>query len=86
MAPEKSPANVDFFKGRLLQFFRNADARLEGRDFLAEELTIADLALYAIYAARKGVADRAGDLPNLTRWGALMAARPGVIKGLAATA
>lgn len=86
MAPEKSPANVEFFEGRLLRFFRDADARLKGRDFLADELTIADVALYPIYAARKGVADRAGDLPNLTRWGALMAARPGVIKGLAATA
>ena len=86
MAPEKSPSNVEFFEGRLLRFFRDADARLKGRDFLADELTIADLALYPIYAARKGVADRAGDLPNLTRWGALMAARPGVIKGLAATA
>lgn len=86
MAPEKSPANVEFFEGRLLRFFRDADARLKGRDFLADELTIADVALYPIYAARKSVADRAGDLPNLTRWGALMAARPGVIKGLAATA
>ena len=86
MAPEKSPSNVEFFEGRLLRFFRDADVRLKGRDFLAEEFTIADLALYPIYAARKGVADRAGDLPNLTRWGALMAARPGVIKGLAATA
>lgn len=86
MAPEKSPSNVEFFEGRLLRFFRDADARLKGRDFLADELTIADLALHPIYAARKGVADRAGDLPNLTRWGALMAARPAVIKGLAATA
>ena len=86
MAPEKSPANVEFFEGRLLRFFRDADARLKGRDFLADELTIADLALYPIYAARKGAADRAGDLTNLTRWGAMMAARPGIIKGLAATA
>ena len=86
MAPEKSPANVEFFEGRLLRFFRDADARLKGRDFLADELTIADLALYPIYAARKGAADRAGDLTNQPRWGAMMAARPGIIKGLAATA
>ena len=85
-APEKSPANVEFFEGRLLRFFRDADARLNGRDFLAEELSIADLALYPIYAARKGVADRAGNLVNLTRWGSTMAARPGVVKGMATTA
>jgi GSH-dependent disulfide-bond oxidoreductase len=86
MVPEKSPANIEFFENRLLRFFRDANARLSGRDFLADELSIADLALYPIYAARKALADRAGDLPNLTRWGAAMAARPGVIKGLALTA
>lgn len=86
MAPEKSLANVEFFEGRLLRFFRDADARLQGRDFLADEFSIADLALYPIYAARKTLADRAGDLQNLTRWGAAMAARPAVVKGLQANA
>jgi GSH-dependent disulfide-bond oxidoreductase len=86
MLPEKSPANVEFLENRLLRFFRVADERLKGRDFLADELSIADLALYPIYAARRAIADKAGDLPNLTRWGATIAARPGVIKGLALTA
>ena len=86
IVPEKSPANIEFFENRLLRFFRDANARLNGRDFLSDELSIADLALYPIYAARKAVADRAGDLPNLTRWGAMMAARPAVVKGLALTA
>ncbi len=86
VAPEKSPANVEFFENRLLRFFRDCDLRLKGRDFLADELSIADLALYPIYAARKGVADRAGDLANLSRWGAMMTARPGVTKGIQASA
>ena len=86
MLPEKSPANVEFLENRLLRFFRDANARLDGRDFLVDDLSIADLALYPIYAARKSVADRTGDLANLTRWGAAMAARPAVVKGLAATA
>jgi GSH-dependent disulfide-bond oxidoreductase len=85
-APDKSPANLEFFENRLLRFFRDCDVRLNGRDFLADELSIADLALYPIYAARKGLADRAGDLANLTDWGAMMAARPGVAKGIQATA
>ena len=85
MVPDKSPANVEFFENRLLRFFRDADARLSGRDFLADEISIADVALYPIYAARKTLADRAGDMPNLTRWGAAMAARPGIVKGLAAS-
>ena len=86
MTPDKSPANVAFFESRLLRFFRDADTQLSGRDFLADEFSIADVALYPIYAARKGVSDGAGDLPNLTRWGAMMASRPGVVKGLAASA
>ena len=83
MVPDKSPANVAFFETRLLRFFGDIDARLNGRDFLADEFSIADLALYPIYAARKGLAERAGGLPNLARWGATMAARPAVMKGMA---
>lgn len=86
MAPEKSPVNIEFFENRLLRFFRDADTRLQGRDFLADELSIGDIALYPIYAARKAVADRSGDLQNLTRWGVAMAARPAVAKGFQATA
>ncbi len=83
MVPDKSPANGAFFETRLLRFFGDIDARLNGRDFLADEFSIADLALYPIYAARKGLAERAGGLPNLARWGAMMAARPAVMKGMA---
>ena len=83
MVPDKSPANVAFFETRLLRFFGDIDVRLNSRDFLVDELSIADLALYPIYAARKGLAERAGGLSNLTRWGARMAARPAVVKGMA---
>lgn len=83
MVPDKSPANGAFFETRLLRFFGDIDARLNGRDFLADEFSIADLALYPIYAARKGLAERAGGLPNLARWGAMMAARPAIVKGMA---
>ena len=83
MVPDKSPANGAFFETRLLRFFGDIDARLNGRDFLADEFSIADLALYPIYAARKGLAERAGGLPNLARWGVMMAARPAIVKGMA---
>jgi GST-like protein len=86
MVPEKSAANIEFFENRLLRFWRAADAQLTGREYLADELSVADLALYPIYAARKALADKAGDLPNLTRWGANLAARPAVQKALAACA
>lgn len=82
MVPEKKPENITFFENRLLRFFRDADTRLKSREFLADEISIADVALYPIYAARRAIADKAGDLPNLARWGEMMAARPAVIKGM----
>ena len=86
LAPEKSPANVGFFEQRLLRFFRVADGQLAGREWLAGELSVADFALYPLYAARKAIVDAAGDLPDLTRWGAALAARPGVAKAMQAAA
>jgi len=81
-APEKSAANLDYFKRRLLDFFAVCDRRLEGREFLADELSVADLMLYPNFASRKPLLDETGGLPNLQRWGAAMAARPGVARGM----
>ena len=82
--PDKSPANVAYFEEQTLRYLRVAEARLAGRDFLADELSVADFALYPLYAVRKALVDKAGDLPELTRWGAILAARPGVDKGMRA--
>ena len=80
--PEKSAATTDFFKARLVKYFRLADARLAGRDFLADEMSFADLQLYPNYALRKPMLDTAGGMDHLTQWGERMAARPGVGKGM----
>jgi len=81
-APEKVAANVDFFKKRLITYFRNVDQRLAGREYLADEVSVADLALYPNYALRKAMLDEAGGMDALSRWGERMAARPGVKKGM----
>lgn len=84
-APEKSPAIIDYFKGRLLTFFGDVDRHLEGRAWLAgDEPSFADLMLYPNFAARRALIDAAGGLPNLQRWAVVMGARPGVQKGMAA--
>ena len=82
--PDKSPANIAYFEEQTLRYLRVADARLAGREFLADELSVADFALYPLYAVRKALVDKAGDLRELTRWGAALAARPGVDKGMRA--
>jgi GSH-dependent disulfide-bond oxidoreductase len=80
--PDKSPANTAFFENRLVGILRNCDRQLRGQDYLAGELSVADLALYPVVATRKAMIDKAGDLPDLTRWAAAMAARPGVQRGM----
>jgi GST-like protein len=82
--PEKSPANADFFKTRLVNYFRNVDGHLANHKFLADEISFADLMLYPNYSARKPLLETVGAMPNLKRWGDAMAARPGVHKGMAA--
>ena len=80
--PDKSAANTAFFENRLLGFLHVCDRQLAGQDFLAGEISVADLALYPVVATRKALIDKAGDLSNLSRWAAAMAARPGVQRGM----
>jgi GST-like protein len=84
LLPDKSPANVAWLEARLVNQFRVANARLAEREWLADELSLADFALYPLYAVRKALVDAAGDLHHLARWGAALAARPAVAKGMAA--
>jgi GST-like protein len=80
--PDKTPSTIDYFKQRLLGFFSVCDAQLAGRDFLADELSVADLMLYPNFALRKPLIDQTGGFADLQRWGAAMAARTGVQKGM----
>ena len=84
LLPEKSEANGKFFAERALRYFGDCDRQLADRDYLAGELSVADFALYPVYAARRKLIDEAGTLPHLVRWGERMAARPGVQKGMQA--
>ena len=86
VAPEKSAPNVEFFEKRLVNALRAADARLADREYLADEFSVADLALYPVVATRKPVIEKHGGLPNLAKWAERMAARPGVAKGMQVSA
>jgi GST-like protein len=83
--PEKNAANTDYFKQRLLGFFAVCDAQLAGREYLADEFSVADIMLYPNFSARKALIDQAGGFANLQRWGAAIGSRPGVQKGMKVT-
>ena len=84
LAPEKSPANLEWLGTRMFRFFRLAEARLEGREWLADELSIADFALYPVVVVRTAQLEAEGGFPNLARWAAALAARPGVARAMKA--
>jgi GST-like protein len=86
LAPEKSDANLAFCEERTLRHLRVADARLADREYLADEVSIADFALYPLTVVRRPLIDRAGDLPNLARWSDAMGARAGIARGMSAAA
>ena len=81
-APEKTIPNVDYFKKRLLDAFLACDQALDGKDFLAGEISVADLMLYPSFALRRTAMEQAGGYDNLCRWGDAMAARPAVERGM----
>jgi GST-like protein len=78
LVPEKSQANADYFAERLARYFRVVDARLAGREWLADELSIADFALYPIVHFRSEVVEKAGNPPNLIAWRDRLAKRPAI--------
>lgn len=84
--PDKTPANIEYFEKRLLNFLAPADQLLAGRAYLADELSIADIALYPIYATRKPLIEKVGGFENLHRWAAALAARPDIAKGMTVSA
>lgn len=82
MVPDKSAGNVSFFEQRLLRFFGNAEAQLAGREYLAGELSVADVALYPVVAARRALIEKADGFGSLLQWATRMAARPTVAKAM----
>lgn len=86
VVPERSPANVAFYEDRLARYFAVANAQLDRHRYLADELSIADFALYPVVRVRYGLVERAGNLAHLVRWADELAARPGVARGMAAIA
>jgi GST-like protein len=81
-APHEPTAQM--FKDRLRNYFKVWDDLLAKRKYAAgDEVTIADLSLYAGYWRTKGVQPACVEgFANMERWGGEMGARPGIQRAL----
>ncbi len=82
--PAAYAAAADMFKARLKNYFKVWDDKLAKHRYAAgDEVTIADLSLYAGYWRTKGAfPELVGGMPNLERWAAEINARPAVQRAL----
>jgi len=82
-APEKVPYAISRFLNETYRLYRVLNERLQGRDFVADEYSIADIAVFGWIRnwERRGI--DIAEFPNVRRWVETIAARPAVIRGLA---
>lgn len=81
-APEKIPYAIDRYQKETKRLYAVLDTRLEDREYLVDDLSIADFATYPWVRKYEWAGLSVADLPNLRRWLQAMAARPGVQRGL----
>ena len=86
-APEKIPYAIQRFTGESVRLLGVLNAGLEGRDFLAGDYSIADIATYPwVSAAWKPFqslfADKVGEMGRVQAWLDRVGARPAVQRGM----
>jgi len=81
-APEKIPYAIKRYEDEASRLYGVLDKRLKGRDYVAGDYSIADMAIFSWTRGheRQGI-DKA-DFPNFARWLDVIAARPAVQKAV----
>ena len=82
-APEKVPYGIDRYTNEVNRLYGVMDRRLAGRDYLAGEYTIADMACIGWAKAWERQGQDIKQFPNVEGWIDRMLARPAVARGLA---
>ncbi len=81
-APEKIPFAIERYQKETLRLYGVLDRRLEGRDYLVGDVSIADFAAYPWVRSYAWAGVEVEGLANLQRWMSAMRARPGVARGV----
>ncbi|MDR6431449.1 glutathione binding-like protein [Brucella pseudogrignonensis] len=81
-APEKVQYGIDRYTNEVNRLYGVLNRQLEGKDYIAGEYSIADMASIGWVNAYKNFDQSLEDFPNLKRWHETMNARPAVQRGL----
>jgi GSH-dependent disulfide-bond oxidoreductase len=79
-APETVPYAIDRYTREVARLYGVLDRQLAGRDFVAGEFSIADIACYPWIVPHAAHGQQLEQFPNLLRWFEAMRARPAVVK------
>jgi GST-like protein len=77
-APEKIPYAITRYVNEIHRLYGVMQRRLEGRDYLADEYSIADMACFPWTKGWEGQGVDIGEFPNVAAWLARIDARPAV--------
>ncbi|MDV2999561.1 MAG: Disulfide-bond oxidoreductase YfcG [Chroococcopsis gigantea SAG 12.99] len=79
-APEKIPYAIDRYVKETNRLYGVLNRRLEGREYIAGEYSIADMACYPWIVPHERQGQNLAHFPSLQRWFESMGARPAVIR------
>ncbi len=82
-APEKIQYGIDRYTNEVNRLYGVMNKRLDGRDFLAGDYSIADMACIGWVIPHERQGQDLNDFPNLKRWFETMMARPAVERAIA---
>ncbi|MBV7395229.1 glutathione S-transferase N-terminal domain-containing protein [Mameliella sediminis] len=80
-APEPNPYGLERYTTEVLRLYGVLDRRLEGRDYICGDCSIADFATWPWVVTYKKQEIDLGQFANVRRWYDLMKTRPGLRRG-----
>jgi len=80
--PEEIPSVISRYQNESRRLFEVLDTRLEGREYLCDDYSIADIATWSWVRTHGWSGVSIDGLDNLARWLDTMAARPACVKGV----
>lgn len=83
-ATTKVPYGIERYTDEVVRLFKVLDKRLHGRDYIAGAYSIADIACFPWIRRHDDLGQDLADYPNIRSWFERIAARPAVVRGLAA--